>query len=79
MRTALEAGYWHIDTAEADGNEAAVGEGVAVAAINDVFLATKVLHPRFTDDYSAASIEGNVRLCFERLGVESVDQVYGVH
>ncbi|QLG64146.1 aldo/keto reductase [Halorarum salinum] len=81
VRTALEVGYRHVDTAEAYGNEAAVGEGIAAADVDvdDVFLATKVLHPRFTDDYSAAGIEANVRSCLERLDVDSVDLLYGVH
>ena len=80
VRTALEVGYRHVDTAEAYGNEDAVGEGIAAADVDDeVFLATKVLHPRFTDDYSAGSIEANVRSCLDRLGVESIDLLYGVH
>ena len=81
VRTALEVGYRHVDTAEAYGNETAVGEGLASAEVDreEVFLATKVLHPRFTDDYSAESIESNVRGCLDRLGVDSVDLLYGVH
>ena len=81
IRTALEIGYRHLDTAEAYRNEAAVGEGLVAADVDrdDVFLATKVLHPRFTDDYSAESIEANVRRCLNRLGVDSVDLLYGVH
>lgn len=111
VRTALEVGYRHVDTAEAYGNETAVGEGIASAEVDsegrspsgkegqspssnrakpgdsrtrsgdrdEVFLATKVLHPKFTDDYSAESIESNVRGCLDRLDVDSVDLFYGVH
>jgi 2,5-diketo-D-gluconate reductase B len=44
VRTALESGYRHVDTAQAYGNEAAVGDGIAAADVprEEVFLATKV-------------------------------------
>ena len=83
VRTALEVGYRHVDTAEAYGNEEAVGEGLARSRVprEDVFLATKVLHPKFTegDDYTREGIVENVRACLDRLGVERVDLLYGVH
>ncbi|GAA0517498.1 2,5-diketo-D-gluconate reductase B [Halorubrum aquaticum] len=81
VRTALEEGYRHVDTAEAYGNEVAVGEGIAAADVDreDVFLATKVLHPKFTDDYSAASVKENAHACLDRLGVDRVDLLYAVH
>lgn len=83
VRTALEVGYRHIDTAEAYGNEEAVGAGIANADVprEEIFLATKVLHPKFTedDDYARAGIVDNVHRCIERLGVERVDLLYGVH
>ncbi|WP_158059552.1 aldo/keto reductase [Halorussus halophilus] len=81
VRTALEVGYRHFDTAEAYGNEEAVGEGIATGGVprEDVFLATKVLHPKFTDDYSTESIVENGRACLDRLDVDSVDLFYGVH
>jgi 2,5-diketo-D-gluconate reductase B len=83
VKTALETGYRHIDTAEAYGNEAAVGAGILDAAVprEDVFLATKVLHPRFTEEggYTREGIVENVEACLDRLGVERVDLLYGVH
>ena len=81
VRTALEVGYRHVDTAEAYGNEEAVGEGIATSSVSreNVFLATKVLHPKFTDDYATESIVQNGRDCLTRLGVDSVDLFYGVH
>lgn len=81
VQTALEAGYRHIDTAEAYGNEAAVGAALAEASVDrtDIFLATKVFHPKFTDDFSPDSFEKNVRACLDRLGVERVDLLYAVH
>jgi 2,5-diketo-D-gluconate reductase B len=78
VRTAVDVGYRHVDTAEAYGNERSVGDALAEAP-DDVFLATKVLHPRFTDDYSADGIERSARACLERLGVDAVDLFYGVH
>lgn len=81
VRTALELGYRHIDTAEAYGNEEAVGEGIAAADVprEDVFLATKVLHPKFADGYTYDDIVDSARSCLDRLGVDRVDLLYGVH
>ena len=83
VRTALDVGYRHVDTAEAYGNEEAVGRGIAEADVDreDIFLATKVLHPRFTEDdgYTREGIVENVRGCLDRLGVDRVDLLYGVH
>jgi 2,5-diketo-D-gluconate reductase B len=81
VRTALDVGYRHVDTAEAYGNESAVAAGIDRAAVDesDVFLATKVLHPKFTEDYSAESIEENVRDCLDRLDADAVDLLYAVH
>ena len=81
VETALEVGYRHIDTAEAYGNEAAVGEGIRSSSVDreEVFLATKVLHPKFTDSYAAADVLDSARACLDRLGVDSVDLFYGVH
>ena len=67
-------GYRHVDTAQAYGNEAAVGEGIAAADVDreDVFLATKVwidrLAPEEVRDSTAASLN--------RLGVDSVECLY---
>ena len=81
VRTALEVGYRHIDTAEAYGNEEAVGEGIAAADIprEDVFLATKVLHPKFAEGYTHDDIVESAYGCLDRLGVDRVDLLYGVH
>lgn len=81
VRTALSVGYRHIDTAEAYQNEAAVGAALASADVSreDVFLATKVLHPKFTDDYSRGAIVESMHACLDRLEVETVDLMYGVH
>lgn len=44
---ALRAGYRHIDTATAYGNEAAVGDGIAASDVSrtDIFLTTKLWNP----------------------------------
>jgi len=81
VRTALDVGYRHIDTAEAYGNEEAVGEGLTAADVprDEVFLATKVLHPKFADGYSRVEIVESARACIDRLDVDGVDLMYGVH
>lgn len=74
VRTALEMGYRHVDTAQAYGNEHAVGDGIAAADVDreDVFLATKVWIDSLADDDVLATTEESL----ERLGVEYVDLLY---
>jgi diketogulonate reductase-like aldo/keto reductase len=74
VRTALEMGYRHIDTAEAYGNEDAVGEGLARADVprEDVFLATKVWISSLAHDDVLSAAERSL----DRLGVDSVDLLY---
>jgi len=82
VRTALEAGYRHIDTTELCDNEAPVGEGIRTADVDReaVYLATKVLHPRAVEERTAGLDRGQVRAavegCLDRLGVDSVDLMY---
>jgi diketogulonate reductase-like aldo/keto reductase len=73
VRWALEAGYRHIDTAQAYGNEQSVGQGLRDSGVprEDVFITTKFL-PRLADP--VAAIEGSLA----RLGVDYVD-LYIVH
>jgi 2,5-diketo-D-gluconate reductase B len=74
VQTAVEMGYRHVDTAQAYGNEAAVGEGLAAADVprEDVFLATKVWNSNHAHDDVIASTEESL----EKLGVNSVDLLY---
>jgi len=74
VRTALETGYRHIDTAQIYRNEAAVGEGIAAADVprEDVFLATKV----WIDDLAADHVATSAEASLDRLGVGSVDLLY---
>ena len=76
VRTALEMGYRHVDTAEAYGNEDAVGDGIARADVarEDVFLATKV-HPDSTALDRETVLE-TAHGSLERLGVDYVDLLY---
>ena len=74
VRTALELGYRHVDTAAAYGNEAAVGEGIARADVprEEVIVATKVWHDSLGYDDAIES----ARRSRERLGVETIDLLY---
>ncbi|MFB6072242.1 MAG: aldo/keto reductase [Halobacterium sp.] len=74
VRTALDAGYRHVDTAEMYENEAAVGDALAAGDVDrkDVFVATKV-HSRnlaYDDAVDAA------RASRDRLGVDAIDLLY---
>jgi len=73
VRWALEAGYRHIDTAQAYGNEESVGQGLRDSGVprDQVFITTK-FYPGHKDP--AAEAEQSLR----RLGVEQVD-LYIVH
>jgi diketogulonate reductase-like aldo/keto reductase len=73
VRWALELGYRHIDTAQAYGNEASVGQGLRESGVarEDVFITTKFF-PRRRDP--VAEIEHSL----ERLGVDHVD-LYIIH
>jgi diketogulonate reductase-like aldo/keto reductase len=73
VRWALDAGYRHIDTAQAYGNEESVGRGLRDSGVprDDVFITTK-FYPGRRDP--AAEVENSLR----RLGVDQVD-LYIVH
>ncbi|SIR88185.1 aldo/keto reductase [Natronorubrum thiooxidans] len=74
VRTALETGYRHIDTAQIYDNEAAVGEGIARADVDreEVFLATKIWISNLESD----DVLETARESLDRLGVEYVDLLY---
>ena len=74
VATALEMGYRHIDTAQAYGNEADVGDGLAAADVDraEVFLATKVWIDNLAHDNVIETTEASL----DRLGVDSVDLMY---
>ena len=74
VRTALETGYRHIDTAQIYENEAAVGEGIAAADVDreEVFLATKI----WISNLESEDVLETARESLDRLGVEYVDLLY---
>jgi 2,5-diketo-D-gluconate reductase B len=74
VRTALDAGYRHVDTAQGYDNEAAVGEGIAAADVDreDVFLASKVQN----DNLGYRDTLQTTRESAERLGVDTIDLMY---
>ncbi|XVV09852.1 aldo/keto reductase [Actinoplanes sp. CA-131856] len=73
VRWALEAGYRHIDTAQAYGNEASVGRALRDSGVprEDVYITTK-FYPGSSDP------EAEAQRSLERLGLEYVD-LYIVH
>src|SRR5437868_10148691 len=73
VRWALELGYRHIDTAQAYGNEEAVGRGLRESGVprDDVFITTKFF-PESSDPAAEAE------LSLERLGVDRLD-LYIIH
>ena len=74
VKTALETGYRHIDTAQVYGNEAAVGEGIAAADVDrdEVFLATKV----WISNLAYEDVIETTEESLEKLGVDAVDLLY---
>jgi 2,5-diketo-D-gluconate reductase B len=74
VRTAIDVGYRHVDTAQAYGNEAGVGEGIAAAAVDrdEVFLATKV----WTDNLAHDDVLESTAASLEKLGTDSLDLLY---
>ena len=73
VRWALEAGYRHIDTAQAYGNEESVGRALRDSGVprEEVFLTTK-FHPARADPTAEAERS------LQRLGVDQVD-LYIIH
>ena len=73
VRSALELGYRHIDTAQAYGNEESVAKGIRESGVSrgEVFITTK-FHPAHTDP--AAELEKSLK----RLATDYVD-LYLVH
>lgn len=76
VRTALEVGYRHVDTAEHYGNEQAVGEGLARAEVprEEIFLATKI-HP-VTGGLTYEEVLEEADASMDRLNVEYLDLLY---
>lgn len=71
VRTALDLGYRHIDTAEMYGNESEVGVALKQAGVSreEVFITTKVWTNHFRPEAFIAAAEASLR----RLRVDYVD------
>jgi 2,5-diketo-D-gluconate reductase A len=76
VRRALLAGYRHIDTAAAYGNEAGVGQAVRAAGLprDEVFITTKCPN----DDHGYERATRALEASLERLEMEHVD-LYLIH
>jgi 2,5-diketo-D-gluconate reductase A len=71
VRTALDAGYRHIDTAQMYGNEAEVGRPIAESGVarEDVFVTTKLDNGCHAYDAALDALDESLR----RLGFDYVD------
>lgn len=73
---ALNAGYRHIDTAAAYGNEESVGEGIKASGVNrhDLFVTTKL----WNADHGYAKTKKAIDTSLEKLGLDYLD-LYLIH
>lgn len=71
VKTALNLGYRHIDTAQAYGNEDKVGEGIEKSEVDreEFFLTTKV----WRDNLNEQNLKKSVDESLEKLGTDYVD------
>lgn len=63
IRTALDVGYRHIDTAQMYKNEREIGEAIRVSNVSreDIFLTTKIWHTNLAPDDVLQSTEQSLR------------------
>jgi diketogulonate reductase-like aldo/keto reductase len=71
VRSALDAGYRHIDTAAAYGNERQVGEAIAASGLarDEVFIETKIWISDYGFEQTLHGFEKSAR----KLGVDQID------
>jgi 2,5-diketo-D-gluconate reductase A len=76
VETALKAGYRHIDTAAAYGNEAGVGAGIRASGIarEDIFVTTKLWNSAQGYDATLRAFDESL----QRLGLDYLD-LYLIH
>jgi diketogulonate reductase-like aldo/keto reductase len=74
VRTAIDAGYTHIDTAEGYQNEAGIGEALADYDREDLFVTSKVLPSNLNYESLIESCEASL----DRLGTDYLD-LYLIH
>ena len=73
VKTALEVGYRHIDTAQAYGNEEGVGKGLRASSLKreDIYVTTKVKAEHKTYKKAKASIDESLK----KLGLDYIDLI----
>ena len=73
VKTALELGYRHIDTAQAYGNEEGVGKGIKESGLNreEIYVTTKVMAEHKSYKKAKASIDKSLK----ELGLDYVDLI----
>ena len=71
VRSAIEAGYRHIDTAQGYGNEESVGEGIRQGGVarEELFITTKLANHLHTYDLTKESFAESLK----KLGLEYLD------
>lgn len=71
VRSAVELGYRHIDTAQAYGNERGVGEGVRTCGLprEEIFVTTKLAAELKNYDDAAAAIDASL----DKMGLDYLD------
>jgi 2,5-diketo-D-gluconate reductase A len=76
VRTAFDAGYRHIDTAQGYGNEEGVGKAVRESGLprEEVFVTTKLINNRHGYDEAIAALDESL----QTLGLDYVD-LYLIH
>lgn len=76
VEAAINAGYRHIDTAAAYGNEDSVGEGIKASGVNrhDLFVTTKL----WNNDHGYEAAKKAIDASLTRLGLDYVD-LYLIH
>jgi 2,5-diketo-D-gluconate reductase A len=70
VSTALAAGYRHVDTAAAYGNEVQVGNAVRACA-DPVYVTTKYFNP--SDDHGRQDVKDALAASLMRLGLDHID------
>lgn len=71
VKTALKAGYTHIDTADIYGNEAQIGEAIEESGIDrkTLYLTTKI----WNSNRSAAGVQQSVEQSLKKLRTDYID------
>jgi 2,5-diketo-D-gluconate reductase A len=71
VRTAFDAGYRHIDTAQGYGNEEGVGQAIKESGLprDEVFVTTKLNNNRHGHDQAIAALDESL----QKLGLDHID------